>query len=112
MIYVAWADGTLTADEIRKIGEMIEAEPWFDDEVKERSARGWTPPRPLRPAGLQALMIAIRWLAQNIPEAKRHSLAALGVALVGEIDDPKVALWSSAEAAQALREAQSTQGGS
>lgn len=80
--------------------------------TRQGAVRAWLDPAsPPSPGRRQALLIAIRWLAQNIPEAQRHSLAALGVALVGGIDDPKVALWSNAEAAEALREPQTTQGG-
>lgn len=81
MIYVAWADGVLSADEIRGIREQMRAQPWLTDRARAVLDRWLDPDAPPSPAMLHALYLTMREIGEKLPEAERLSLAGLGLAI-------------------------------
>jgi acyl-CoA oxidase len=80
-IYVAWADGDLSADEIADLGGAATSAPDLDDTCRAALGRWLDPRRPPSAADLRALLAAIRASASGLSAGERRSLTALGVEL-------------------------------
>ena len=92
MIYVAWADGELTDDEVRSVREQ--AKPVLDDESREQLDVWLDPQNPPTATDLMRLLRKLREAATNIDATRRQDLADLGAALATEPigDEVKLAL--------------------
>lgn len=77
IVYVAWADGELSAGELHALYNLATRRDGVPDEV----VRMLDPERPLRACQLADLLAAIREHATSMPESQRHSLADLGMAI-------------------------------
>ena len=113
MLYVAWADGDLTATEIRAIGLRLEATPGVDEACREHLARWLDPDRPPSAADLGALLSSIRQAALSLPRRQRRSLTEFGLELAAnaniEIPDPELEALEQLESALGLNGAEATQ---
>jgi acyl-CoA oxidase len=78
MVYMAWADGDLTADELAVLRERLSALP---ASVREVLARWLNPAQPPSAEALQRLLVFLRTAAEALPESSRRSLAELGTAM-------------------------------
>ena len=81
LVYIAWADGELTAEEAAGIQELIERQELGDD-CRARLARWLDPDSPPPARELQAILRTVRQAGGVISEPARGSLAALGAELV------------------------------
>lgn len=81
MIYVAWADGDLTGDELAAISRHVLDKPWLSEPEREALAAWLRPESPPRPAQLQALLAEIRGRARHLPSDRRRTLVELGLEL-------------------------------
>ena len=81
MIYVAWADGDLSSDELVAIRDQVRVQPDLEEAVRLGLA-GWLDPAYPPPApALASLLTIIRAGAGALPAESRRSLAALGAGL-------------------------------
>lgn len=100
LIYVAWADCTLSDREIEAISKTVDRQRWLDTSARESIAAWLDPDFPPTAGQLQRLLVTIRRLARDLPR-ERRSLAELGLDLarrgVENIGD-----WESPEAQEAL----------
>ncbi len=81
LIYVAWADGELSADEIAAVAGQVAAQGGLDPECRRRLA-GWLNPHdPPSPRELGAILRTIRTIAPALGGDARESLAELGCRL-------------------------------
>ncbi len=79
MLYVAWADGDLSDEEIRSVRRQAAAQEWLD-EAAQRALDEWLDPAaPPSPTALTRLGRAISQSAQKLERTQRFSLAELGV---------------------------------
>lgn len=76
MIYVAWADGVLSADELTTITEQTGAH--LTVECRKRLASWLDPENPPSPRQLAAMLRVVRTTAPELEESHRLSLADLG----------------------------------
>ena len=81
MLYVAWTDGELSAEELRSLGAAARAQPWLDLKASSVLALWVDPLRPPPPRELALLREHIRATAQHLVGSEHHSLAGLGVHL-------------------------------
>ncbi|MCZ6507238.1 MAG: acyl-CoA dehydrogenase [Acidobacteria bacterium] len=81
LLYVAWADGDLSADEIRGICGAADSAEGKDEDYCHALGRWLDPEQPPSATDLQALLAAIRASAAELSSAERRSLTALGVEL-------------------------------
>jgi acyl-CoA oxidase len=113
MLYVAWADGDLTATEIRAIGLRLDATPGIDEACRDHLARWLDPDRPPSAADLGALLSNIRRAALPLPRRQRRSLTEFGLELAAnaniEIPDPELAALEQLEEALGLNGTEATQ---
>lgn len=79
MIYVAWADGDLTPEEVRNIRAEAADQTWLDEEAKRRLARWLDPDDPPAPREMTQLLKWMREAAGEMSDGERFSLADLGV---------------------------------
>jgi len=78
MIYVAWADGELTSDEIEGIQRSIDAGVPLDERSRRRLTRWLDPDHPPPPKELDAMLRLIRRAGADLEEDQRLGLADLG----------------------------------
>ncbi len=90
LIYVAWADGELTAEEAAGIQAAIAAEGGLDAGCRERLGRWLDPDEPPSTRQLQAILRTVRQAGGRLPETARGSLAELGAGLAGLSGEPAV----------------------
>jgi acyl-CoA oxidase len=81
LIYVAWADGELTAQEAAAIRARIEEQD-LDPGCRERLGRWLDPQSPPPARQLQAILRTIRQAGGGLSDSARGSMAALGAGLV------------------------------
>ena len=81
MLYVAWADGDLTAQEIRAIRSRLDATPGVDTECRELLALWLDPDTPPSATDLGALLSGIRLSAGALPRRERRTLTEFGLEL-------------------------------
>lgn len=81
MIYVAWADGELTAQELLMIREQLAGMPWLDRRARETLRRLVDPDAPPSAELLARVLRTVRQAAKNLDDERRLHLGRLGVAL-------------------------------
>lgn len=87
-LYVAWADGDLTANELEEIRRKIQGSPLREQDREELQA--WLDPNdPPAPRALQALLATVRKEAPHLEPTQRESLSALGAKLSGAEAGPE-----------------------
>ncbi len=87
LVYVAWADGELTAGEFSAIADQVAAQGGLDAGCRERLA-GWLDPEdPPSARDLAAILRTIRQTAGGLSPEARLSLAELGVGLLPAGED-------------------------
>ncbi|QDG52853.1 acyl-CoA oxidase [Persicimonas caeni] len=87
MVYVAWADGDLTSDEVRRIRQQAAEQDWLDESAKT-VLRAWLDPEdPPSATQLTRLCRAINEAADELAAEQRLSLADLGVR-IAKLDGP------------------------
>jgi len=79
LLYVAWADGELTEPEIGQLRERILAQPWLDPKAREVLGAWLDPGTPPSARDLSRVLATIRASAANLRDARRHTLAELGL---------------------------------
>lgn len=79
MIYVAWADGDLTDDEIRAIRQHAAGQDWLDESAKSVLADWLDPDTPPTATQLNRLARGIKEATADMADHRRLSLAELGV---------------------------------
>jgi acyl-CoA oxidase len=82
LIYVAWADGELTAEEAASIRALIEAQD-LGAGCRERLREWLDPENPPPTRSLQAILRTVRQAGGRLSDPARGSLASLGADLVG-----------------------------
>ena len=88
MIYVAWADGELTAKELHTIQEQLDGMPWLDSSARATLQGLLDPESPPSAATLSRVLRTVRTAAGTLDDDRRLHLARLGAAL--SKDDPHV----------------------
>ncbi len=88
MLYVAWADGELTDDEIRTIRGQLDEMPWVHAGARKTLERLLDPKAPPSAETLRRVLTTVREAAGNLDDDRRLHLARLGAALAS--DDPNV----------------------
>ncbi len=91
LLYVAWADGDLTPEEIAQIRTRSERLSHLDDECRAVVADWLSPDHPPTPQALHTLLAAIRNQAATIPEPHKLALVDLGLQLA-RAGDPDLAV--------------------
>lgn len=81
MIYVAWADGVLSATEIGEIRERIGRQPFLTVAARRVLDEWLDPGNPPSPALMNALLLTMREIGEKLPASARASLADLGAEL-------------------------------
>ena len=106
LVYVAWADGVLSEEELERIRERVRRHEWLDPEARE-ALDAWLRPRtPPSPSSLAALKDRLRGLGHDRPGETRRSLVGLGLELArGEGGDEGP--WAAPDARRALEEIES-----
>ena len=80
-IFIAWADGELTREEILELRELITSSGQLSPENEAELAQFLDPASPPTDTALRQLLRSIRRHAANLGAEQRQSLAALGSAL-------------------------------
>ena len=78
MIYVAWADGSLTPDEILRIRTAADQAQWLDAPARAALDRWLDPARPPSARILAQLRRDMEEVARRVPEGDRQNVVALG----------------------------------
>ncbi|XXF77143.1 acyl-CoA dehydrogenase [Myxococcaceae bacterium GXIMD 01537] len=81
MLYVAWTDGDLTAEELRALGAAARAQPWLDLRSSTVLARWLDPLMPPAPATLAQLGEHIRRTSERLALSGQRNLVELGAQL-------------------------------
>jgi acyl-CoA oxidase len=81
-IYIAWADGELSADEMRSLCAHVDGITGIDVECRQALGDWLNGAAPPRPAELSELLAAIRRLAGGLEHPERMDLATLAAELV------------------------------
>ncbi len=79
MLYVAWADGELTDDEIHEICETVK--PWLDADCQARIDPWLDPEEPPTPTELAELLEKLRDEADELDHEKKRNLVSMGLEL-------------------------------
>lgn len=108
LIYVVWADGVLSDEEIDGIRRMMQDQPWLDDRARAVIEPWLDPASPPTAARLQALAMIMRETGKKLPEPERLSMAGLGLALAREASGN--GRWDAPEIRQALMEIEAAVG--
>lgn len=98
MLYVAWADGVLTEEELAELREKVQGFDWMGDDAQDSLKTWLNPATPPSASQLQDMLRQIRRAAESMDHAERFSLAELGLRLAAQEAD-------EAAAAQARRAA-------
>lgn len=102
MIYVAWADGVLSEEELQAISEKVREQSWLDERSRTAVCAMLNPAAPPSATQLRAIRTAIQRFGAELPELGRRSLAVLGLELARRHSRDEG--WASTEAADALIE--------
>ena len=100
LVYVAWADCTLTNSEIKAISKTVKRQQWLDESARQTVCAWLDPNAPPSAGQLQRLLVTIRRLARDLPR-ERRSLADLGLDLARQGAED-IGEWESPEAQEAL----------
>lgn len=102
MLYVAWADGALSGDEIDAVRERAQALfEWLDGPDREALVAWLRPDSPPKPEDLERLKKEVRQLAVRCPGEVRKSLTALGLGLA-RLEPALTGPWDTPQALEAL----------
>ena len=82
MIYIAWADGHLSDEQMQEIAERLQATENLDSEARAAVSRWLDAENPPSSDDLHRLMSVVRRRAPDLEEDERYSLAELGLALI------------------------------
>lgn len=82
MVYVAWADSSLTAEQLQEIQRVLGSLDGFDEKCQDVVRQWLDPERPPSARELDLLLTTVRREAASLPEDERYSLAELGIALL------------------------------
>lgn len=104
LIYIAWADGELSDDEIRAVRSGLCEAAGSDDACRELVRRWLDPEAPPTPVELQSVLQILRRQAADLESARRLSLTDLALALAHGEDG------ASAPERQALERLESSLG--
>jgi acyl-CoA oxidase len=105
MLYVAWADGSLTADQVREIHHVLGSLEGFDEASREVVRQWLDPKRPPSAHELDLLLSVVRRQAADLPEDERYSLAELGIALLREPSEDEHARQQTLTALRSIEQA-------
>ena len=105
MVYAAWADGVMSAQEFATIRDRVAAQDWLDAGARDALASWLDPERPPTAAALVGLRERLRALAGNASDETRRSLAELGLSLTSAGTGDEA--WTRPEARRALIELES-----
>lgn len=81
LLYVAWADGDLTPEEVEALCSRVRDVTGLDDDCNKLVGRWLDPERPPTPHELQSLLATIRAAGAGLGRAEKRSLLDLGVDL-------------------------------
>lgn len=87
LLWVAWSDGDLEADELAAIRERVEQMPWLRPRVRLALERWLDPAAPPAPNEVAKLLETVKAASGTLPPERRHDLAALGRALADGTSD-------------------------
>jgi acyl-CoA oxidase len=82
LLYVAWADGSLTEPELAQARDRVASRPWLTPRARRALSSWLDPERPPKPEELDELLATIRETAGTLARKERRSLADLGVAML------------------------------
>lgn len=104
MVYVAWSDGDLSAEEIRRIRSQAAEQSWLDKDAQEALDDWLDPDSPPTAAQLARLGHAINESADDLDQQERQSLADLGIRIANLEGPGEEAEWLDARVHDALLE--------
>lgn len=101
VLYVAWADGLLTSEEIGLVRALMTKQDWLSGDEKVELSRWLDPGSPPSAELLQVWLMTIKNFAPRLPDSARVSLAELGrqVAKLGATTEAKKLTGTVARAA-------------
>ena len=99
MIYVAWADGTLSDDELTSIRDA--AAPWLTPSCEDQLEKWLNPAQPPSATSLQALLGRLREAASSLEADARGDLVEVGMQLA-RLDSSEDMGWLNDDVAHAL----------
>ena len=105
MVYAAWVDGVMSAQELATIRDRAAAQDWLDAGARDALATWLEPARPPAAAALVGLRERLRALVKTANEGTRRSLVELGLALASA--EAGNGAWTQPEAQRALNELES-----
>ncbi len=91
LLYVAWADGDLSADELELIRARVSRLSLLDGQCQLAIESWLDPSQPPGPTDLHQLLFAIRKRALDLPKVHRLSLIDLGIR-IATVDHPSLQL--------------------
>ncbi|MFB6262973.1 MAG: acyl-CoA dehydrogenase [Bradymonadaceae bacterium] len=103
MVYVAWADGVLTGDEVRNIRKAAASREWLGDEALSKLQYWLDPDDPPTSMELRRLLRNLRRLGDEMEPGERTSLADLGHA-IAQLEAEGDLAWGGGEIRAALEE--------
>ncbi len=103
LVYVAWADGVLSHQELERIRERLDRQSWLEGDAREALDAWLDPLAPPSPSSLVALKERLRGLGDDLSGATHRSLAELGIELA-RADGLAASPWSGRGARAALEE--------
>lgn len=107
MLYVAWADGELSDDEINGICETVH--PWLDEDCQRQLDLWLDPDDPPSPTELSDLLNALREAADDLEDDDREDLVSMGIELARHDGDGE-ADWMGPDVERALTDLQEALG--
>ncbi|MBU8895503.1 acyl-CoA dehydrogenase family protein [Corallococcus sp. M34] len=102
MLYMAWTDGELTADELRALGAAARSQPWLDLRSSAVLARWVDPLMPPSARELALLREHIRRTAERLTHSQQKNLAELGAQLAQVVSGDEALPVPMPELTQAL----------
>ena len=108
LLYVAWADRSLSSGEIRLLRQRVDALPWLSDGDKRTLFRLGDPHRIPTQEEFDTWARLIREAAEELPREDRESLASLGAKMAAQsgADTPFQAAFAKTAAAQTAQQSE------
>ncbi len=110
MVYVAWADGELSAGEIRSLADGVRGLSWLEPAQADAVAAWLDPAAPPTAQEIKRLLRRIRGVADAMPAAERTSLAQIGIAMANADADEAGVAWINPDTRRALARLEDTLG--
>ena len=107
LLWVAWSDGDLEADELRAVADRMAAMPWLRPAARAALGAWLDPESPPSAKELRGLIDTIERVAATLAPDRRRDLARLGASLIESTDTEHVE-----ELTKALEELDARLGGS